>query len=452
MHRHGAAAVGHHGIGPRQLIEIGFAAPQHGVEVGIQGGRDPQTAGQLHHLAQTSPLRQPQGHHVFGTRQPLGHAGAAATAAAARHVTERCTGNGLGGGDPRRQGRQVGEQLEGGARLAQGLHAIEAGAAVIAAAHVGQDRAGFGVHRDQGPLGEARGGGRPLQEALELLLGQLLQRRLDGADHGVVAAGIGAAEVEAEAGALQLSDHVVAEERVTAVARLAAGRRVNVEGAPLGIDQGLIAEPALLMHQFQHQVAPLQAGAGVVRIAGAVAIGTGQQTHQKRRLPHIQIRGRLAEVQLGRLLEAFGAQAQVGPIEIELEDLVLAEAHLQLQGHPQLPQLAGEAQVAAHIGVHHAGHLLGEAAAAAGAQQGGAQGAEQIDAAVPPEARLLGGHQRLTQVQGIGPQTGQGRGGTLLGIDLLAAGGKNLDRPGDRANAGAAADAGRQQHAAHQQG
>ena len=205
------------------------------------------------------------------------------------------------------------------------------------------------------------------------------------------------------------------------------------------------------MHQLQHQIAPLQAGARVVGVAGAVAVGAREQTHQKGRLAHIQSTGRLAEVQLCRLLESLRPQPQIGAIEIQLEDLVLAEAHLQLQRHPQLPQLAGEAEVAPHIRVHHARHLLGEAATATTAAQGRAHGAEQIQAAVPAEARLLRGHQRLAQVQRIALQGGQRRGGALLRVNLLATGREDLHRAGDAADPGPPSHGGRRQHRAHQQ-
>ena len=69
------------------------------------------------------------------------------------------------------------------------------------------------------------------------------------------------------------------------------------------------------------------------------------------------------------MFKPFGAQAEVGAIEVELQDPVFAEAHLQLQCHPELAQFAGEAQITAHLWVHHPGHLLGEATAAARAQQ-----------------------------------------------------------------------------------
>ena len=54
-------------------------------------------------------------------------------------------------------------------------------------------------------------------------------------------------------------------------------------------------------------------------------------------------------------------------------------------------------------------------------------------------------------MQRIGLQGGQGRGRTLLGIDLLPVGRVDLHRTGDGTDLGTAADAGGQQHATHQQ-
>ena len=130
------------------------------------------------------------------------------------------------------------------------------------------------------------------------------------------------------------------------------------------------------MHQLQHQVAALEARPRVVEVAGAVAIRAGEQSHEKGRLADIQIARGLAEIELSGLLKPLGPEAEIGAIEIELEDLVLAEAHLQLERHRQLPELAGQAQVPSHLRINHAGDLLGQAAAATAPQHRRAQRAE----------------------------------------------------------------------------
>ena len=130
-----------------------------------------------------------------------------------------------------------------------------------------------------------------------MLLRQLLHPGIDRAHHHVVPPGLLLGEVEAEAGALQLAAHVVAEERIAGETGVPASRGIDVERPAPGIDQGLITQIALLMHQLEHQIATVTASLGILPVAGAVAIGTGQQTHQESRLGHIQISGRLAEIE-----------------------------------------------------------------------------------------------------------------------------------------------------------
>jgi hypothetical protein len=211
--------------------------------------------------------------------------------AAAGYVAQRGAGNRIAGRHPGLEGRQIGKELEGGAWLPQRLDPIEAGAGVITTAHVGQDVAGAGVEGDQRTLGEPHRGGRALQKPLQLGLGQGLNLGVNRAEHCVIAGGVLAAQIQAEACALQLADHVVGKEGIAGEAGFAAGGRINVQRPALGIDQGLIAEPALLVHQFEHQIATLEAGAGVMGVARAIAVGAGQQPHQEGRLSLIKIAG-----------------------------------------------------------------------------------------------------------------------------------------------------------------
>ena len=55
-----------------------------------------------------------------------------------------------------------------------------------------------------------------------------------------------------------------------------------------------------------------------------------------------QLAGRLAEEAPRRRLDAVGAAAEIHAVEIDLEDVALAQAHLQPQGEDQLLQLAAE--------------------------------------------------------------------------------------------------------------
>ena len=404
MHRHGAAAVGHHGIGPCHLVEIGGITAQHHVVVGMEGRADAEPPRLGDHPLQSHPIRQPQRHHVFRFREPRRQAGAAiavaGTVAAACYATQRRAAEPLTGFDVLAECCQEGEQLEGGAGLTQGLDSVEAALAVVAAAHIGKDRAVAHIEADQGGLVEAHRAGLLLQESAHLPLRQLLEARIHRADHRVVAAAPLRVEVEAEAATLEFAAHIVAEIGVALAAGFAAGGGIDVQGPAQGVAQAVLVDEALLIHAPQHQVAALQGRPAVHRgigrqwgEAGAVAIGAGQQTHQEGGFGQVELAGRFAEIELGRLLEALGAQAQGGAVEVHLQDAALAVAGLQLPGHPEFAQLAAQAHIVAHGRVIEAGYLLGEAAAAARALHQGAHGAEQIKAAVPAEAGILRGNQ-----------------------------------------------------------
>lgn len=75
--------------------------------------------------------------------------------AAACYATQRRAAEPLNGFDILAECCQEGEQLEGGAGLTQGLDPVEAALAVVAAAHIGKDRAVAHIEADQGGLIEA---------------------------------------------------------------------------------------------------------------------------------------------------------------------------------------------------------------------------------------------------------------------------------------------------------
>ena len=110
-------------------------------------------------------------------------------------------------------------------------------------------------------------------------------------------------------------------------------------------------------------------------------------------------RGGLGEVALGRGLDPEGAGAEIDPVEVDGEDLLLAELGLEPDGVDQLLQLAAEGALVVEVEVLH--QLLGDRAAAlddaAGAEVGqrGAGEAEHVDAEMAPEAGILGGDHGL---------------------------------------------------------
>ena len=113
---------------------------------------------------------------------------------------------------------------------------------------------------------------------------------------------------------------------------------------------------------------------------------------------------RLAEVEQGGGLDAEGAAAEVGAVEIELQDLALGEARLEQEGEEHLLELArdralrGQEQVLGELladGRSALHHLVG-----AGILEQRAGGADEVDAEVLEEAAVLGGERGLDEVIG----------------------------------------------------
>jgi hypothetical protein len=85
----------------------------------------------------------------------------------------------------------------------------------------------------------------------------------------------------------------------------------------------------------------------VARVAARFALGHRriarrglEQAGQKRGLADRQLFGALVEIALRGGLDAIGAGAEIDPVQIEGEDLVLGEFHLQPDGQHQLLDLA----------------------------------------------------------------------------------------------------------------
>ena len=188
-----------------------------------------------------------------------------------------------------------------------------------------------------------------------------------------------------------------------------AGPGPKPQGPATHLPGQLRAQPTRLLHLGEHRIAGCEGGLGMQ--TGVVAMGGGQQRDQQSGLLQAEILGRLVEEAPGAILEAPAAGAQIHPVQIGQEQIPFAEAHLQLQGHQQLPPFARQGLTLAHLlGVEAAGQLLGERAAPfedAAAEQVGHQGpgrADRINAGVPPEAAVLAGEQGLDQHAGVMPQ------------------------------------------------
>ena len=145
------------------------------------------------------------------------------------------------------------------------------------------------------------------------------------------------------------------------------------------------------------------------RAAGRLTLGENfgrrlEQAGQHRGFGEIDVARRLVEIVLRRRVDAEGAAAHIGAVEIKLEDLVLGQPRFQPHRQEGFLDLALERALV--IEKQILGELLREGGAAlhdaAGARVGhkGARGAGDIDAEMVVEAPVLGGEHRLDQMVG----------------------------------------------------
>ena len=128
-----------------------------------------------------------------------------------------------------------------------------------------------------------------------------------------------------------------------------------------------------------------------------------QHAGQRRRLRQRHVARRPAEIAVRRGVHAIGAGAEIDPVEIEREDLLLRQAHLQPHGQDHLLHLALEG--ALRLEEQVLGELLGDGRAAlhhaAGREDWSSAARARpigIDAEMPVEAAVLDGDHRLRQV------------------------------------------------------
>ena len=136
--------------------------------------------------------------------------------------------------------------------------------------------------------------------------------------------------------------------------------------------------------------------------AGLNRVGAFSNPAIDRAFEEVELARRFAEIAVRRGVDAIGAGAEIDPVEVDFEDLVLAEAMLEPQRQQSLADFAGE--VALGRQEQDLGELLGDRAAAlhdmAGAQigDGGAQQTDRIDAEMAVETPVLGRDDRLRQI------------------------------------------------------
>ena len=240
---------------------------------------------------------------------------------------------------------------------------------------------------------------QPYQPALHGVLGQALEREVEGGEHADVAR----VERPVAEARLQLLAHAIRE-----VGRRLAGRhddagphRLAARGLVVGV-----GEAAQLTHAREHDVAPLAGARGIG--GGRVRVWSADHAGQERGFRHRQLVHLLAKVRAaggGHATDGHGpALPEVNLVEVGLEDPLLAVPPLDERGQPRLVQLAHERALGIEQAVLH--ELLGDRAAALGHAAGAevhprrAHQPPQIDAGVVEEAMILGGQDRLQQAEG----------------------------------------------------
>jgi len=196
--------------------------------------------------------------------------------------------------------------------------------------------------------------------------------------------------------AADLLDEAGGEVRRAREGRVAADARGTREGLAVRLRRD---EPAL-QHLAQH-IAPACLGLFWVT-HGRVGRRPLWQSSQQRGLREIELRHLLAEVGSGRIADAVRAVPQIGVVQVDQQDLVLAETALHLEGQQHLPELAAPGALGREQHVLH--HLLGDGArslfdaAAAQVRPGGAQDGRDVEAGVLEEVCVLAGHEGLDHV------------------------------------------------------
>ena len=182
-------------------------------------------------------------------------------------------------------------------------------------------------------------------------------------------------------------------------------------------------------HAQQHRVLAL---GGACQVGDRVGITRVlRQAGQHRRFGQAQGRQRLAEVGIGGGGKTVSALAEVDLVHVQLQNLVLAQLALDLQGQQRFFQLALGRQPGRQE--KRPRHLLGDGGRALAQTPGGggqqrAQHAFGVDAQMLAEACVLHRQQRLLQLQRDGADRHKLPAlGAKLG-DLHAVGGDHLQR------------------------
>jgi hypothetical protein len=287
------------------------------------------------------------------------------------------------------QGGQINEGLERRARLAACFGgAVELAVHVVSPADDRPDRA-VGLHGDEGGLGGIEGGAFFLEHFVDDPMGRLVhfdvERRLD------------LENVVAPQPVLVEQIHGFAVGPVQQVVGAVEVGRAHDLGRPApGIEELSLGDVADIEHAMEHHIGARPGQMGV-DMRGKSGRGL-EQTGQHGGFRQGDVADRLAEIELRRRLHAIGAAAEIRPVEIHLQDLVLAQPGLDPHGKKRLVDLAAHAALRRQEQI--LGQLLGDRRATlhdpvgAGILHRRARRALDVDAEMSVEARILGGQHR----------------------------------------------------------
>ena len=390
------AAIGEGGVGLGHLQRTHLdGAEGHGrVELDVAG--DPQAPRRGGHISGADLAGQPGGDGVGRLGQGLfqGHFPPEVAAIVARLPVADAQGlvdDADIGGASLLHGRQIDEGLEGRTGLTPGHgRPVELALLIIGAANIGPHPA-FAVEGHQGALADPLigAGGHPTAQGL--LGGGLDGQVQGGLDHQIV-------------GGLAHQGANLVVDPVDEILRPLIGQGgVDPHRVVEGLGALFGGDGAQADHFVQHHGGA--AGRPVGGRDGAVARGPLHHAGQQGRLADGELRRRLVEIALRGGLDPIGAAAEIDPVQIELENLLLGEFQLQPDGQDQLLSLAaiglgrGQEEVARQ--------LLGDGRAAA---QGSAvighiivlraDDAPRIEARVPVEPAVLDGDEGFRHMLG----------------------------------------------------
>ena len=287
-------------------------------------------------------------------------------------------------------------RLERGAGLAQRVGgAVELAGAVIAAADHGAHAAvEIGDHHCG--LARAIVAAVLAQLGFDLAVGIVLQVAVERGAHHEITIGNGFGERVDELAHL-VEGVVEIIVRRAGVAAIDRRRRI----APGAVDLAFGHE-AVVDQVIEHDVGA-GAGRGQVDQRGEFARRL-EQSGEHRRLGQRHVAHRFAEIVFRRRVDAESAAAQIGAVEIKLEDFVLAQMGLEPQRQERLVDFALDGALVAEEQI--LGELLGDGRAAlhhaAGLRVGHqrAERAVKVDAEMLVEAAVFGRQRRLDQIVG----------------------------------------------------